>query len=71
MPELERYILHKLHDLHGTVTKAYGDYDFKRVFNALINFMNVRSLGLLSRYPQGLALLRSLRHRIAAAPAAP
>ncbi|CAN5448496.1 isoleucine--tRNA ligase [soil metagenome] len=40
MPELERYILHKLHELHGAVTKAYRDYDFKRVCTLLQNFMN-------------------------------
>ncbi|MGE3831886.1 MAG: class I tRNA ligase family protein, partial [Parvibaculaceae bacterium] len=41
MPELERYILDRLAVLYDTVSKGYADYDFKRVVNALINFMNV------------------------------
>jgi isoleucyl-tRNA synthetase len=41
MPELERYILHKLAILHDMVLKGYGEYDFRRVFHALQNFMNV------------------------------
>src|SRR4029079_19535684 len=31
MPELDRYILHRLRELHGIIAKAYGDYDYKRV----------------------------------------
>jgi isoleucyl-tRNA synthetase len=38
MPELERYILHRLAELDGTVRKAYDAFDFKRVFSALSNF---------------------------------
>ncbi|MDP9137702.1 MAG: isoleucine--tRNA ligase, partial [Pseudomonadota bacterium] len=41
MPELERYILHKLSELHATVLEGYAEYDFRRVFNALQTFMNV------------------------------
>ena len=41
MPELERYILDRLAVLHETVVKGYAEYDFKRVVNALMNFMNV------------------------------
>ncbi len=41
MPELERAILHRLSELDGLVRKAYDDYDFKRVFHALSNFMGV------------------------------
>jgi isoleucyl-tRNA synthetase len=41
MPELERVILHRLAELDGLVRKAYMDYDFKRVTQALANFMNV------------------------------
>jgi isoleucyl-tRNA synthetase len=40
MPELERYILHKLRELHEAVLKYYRDYDFKRVYAALLHFMN-------------------------------
>ncbi|MDO8290353.1 MAG: isoleucine--tRNA ligase [Parvibaculum sp.] len=41
MPELERSILHKLAELDGLVRTAYNDYDFKRIFHALSNFMNI------------------------------
>ena len=41
MPELERFILHKLDELHQTVEQGYREYDFKRVFAAILNFMNV------------------------------
>jgi isoleucyl-tRNA synthetase len=41
MPELERYILHKLHEVGQVVQKAYDNYDFKRAVSALVNFMNV------------------------------
>src|SRR5215216_334290 len=40
MPELERYILHKLAELHEAVLKYYRAYDFKRVYSALLHFMN-------------------------------
>jgi isoleucyl-tRNA synthetase len=38
MPELERFILHRLWELDGVVRKAYDDFDFKRVFSSLFNF---------------------------------
>jgi len=41
MPELERAILHRLHELDLLVRKAYEDYDFKRIFHALSVFMGV------------------------------
>ncbi|MFN3934531.1 isoleucine--tRNA ligase [Parvibaculum sp.] len=41
MPELERVILHRLAELDDLVRKAYLDYDFKRVTQALSSFMNV------------------------------
>ncbi len=41
MPELERYILHKLAEVHANVLAGYRSYDFKQVVAALINFMNV------------------------------
>jgi isoleucyl-tRNA synthetase len=40
MPELERYVLHKLWELDGTVRAAYKVYDYKRIFAALTQFMN-------------------------------
>ena len=41
MPELERYILHRLGETGATVMKAYETYDFKRGAAALLNFMTV------------------------------
>ncbi|MEQ9519729.1 MAG: class I tRNA ligase family protein, partial [Parvibaculum sp.] len=41
MPELERYMLHKLAELDKLVRQSYLDYDFKRVFHSLSNFMTV------------------------------
>ncbi|HEY8594241.1 MAG TPA: isoleucine--tRNA ligase [Devosiaceae bacterium] len=41
MPELERYVLHRLHTLDGTVRQAYRDFDYKRVVSTLSNFMNL------------------------------
>ena len=40
MPELERFILHKLWELDGVVRGAYKVYDYKRIFAALTQFMN-------------------------------
>ncbi len=39
MPELERYILHRLRETGATVEKAYEEFDFKRAYAALLNFM--------------------------------
>ncbi len=41
MPELERYILHRLNETGETVMKAYEAYDYKRGAAALMNFMTV------------------------------
>jgi len=38
MPELERFMLHRLAELDGVVRQAYNDFDFKRVFSSLFNF---------------------------------
>jgi len=38
MPELERVMLHELHNLDALVRQGYHDFDFKRVFHALSNF---------------------------------
>ncbi len=38
MPELERYMLHRLTELDRLVRKGYHDFDFKRIFHALFNF---------------------------------
>ncbi len=41
MPSLERWVLHRLHELDGVVRQAYGAHDFKRVMSALMNFCAV------------------------------
>ncbi len=41
MPELERLMLHRLAELDQLVHKAYDDFDYKRVFAQLFNFMTV------------------------------
>ena len=41
MPELERWVLHRLADLDGIVRKAYESYDYKRVMAAMLNFCGV------------------------------
>jgi isoleucyl-tRNA synthetase len=39
MPELERLMLHRLHELDVLVRKAYAEFDYKRIFAALSSFM--------------------------------
>jgi isoleucyl-tRNA synthetase len=39
MPELERLILHRLWEVGQEVRKGYDEYDYKRVFHALMQFM--------------------------------
>ena len=41
MPELDRYILHRLHELEAQVRAAYEVFDYKRLFALLTNFMTV------------------------------
>ena len=41
MPELDRYILHRLHELEGQLRAAYEVFDYKRLFALLTNFMTV------------------------------
>ncbi|MCW1843167.1 isoleucine--tRNA ligase [Prosthecomicrobium hirschii] len=41
MPELERSMLHRLWEVGEAVREGYAGYDFKRVVNALMNFMVV------------------------------
>jgi isoleucyl-tRNA synthetase len=40
MPELERYILHKLWETDQAVHAAYQVYDYKKIFAVLTQFMN-------------------------------
>jgi isoleucyl-tRNA synthetase len=39
MPELERLMLHRLHELDAVVRQAYADFDYKRIFAQLNAFM--------------------------------
>ena len=39
MTELERYILHRLHEIDAQVQAAYEVFDYKRIFALLTNFM--------------------------------
>jgi len=41
MPELERYVLHRLHELDGQARAAYEVFDYKRLFALLNHFMTV------------------------------
>ena len=41
MPELERYVLHRLAELDKLVQDAYRAFDFKRISQALFNFSGV------------------------------
>ena len=41
MPELERLMLHRLVELDAIVRKGYDEFDFKRIFQQLFNFMTV------------------------------
>ena len=41
MPELDRYILHRLHEMEAQVRQAYEVFDYKRLFALLTNFMTV------------------------------
>jgi len=39
MPELERFVLHRLAELDGEMREAYGTFDYKRVIALLNSFM--------------------------------
>ena len=41
MPELECYMLHKLCETQQIVEQGYRDFDFKKVFGAIFNLMNI------------------------------
>jgi len=41
MPELERWVLHRLAELDRTVREGYAAFDFQRVFQALFQFATV------------------------------
>jgi len=41
MPELEKLMLHRVHELDGIVREGYDSFDFKRIVAQLSNFMNI------------------------------
>ncbi|MFW8635550.1 isoleucine--tRNA ligase [Cribrihabitans pelagius] len=41
MPELERWVLHRLAELDAKVCKGYREFDFQGVFSAVFNFATV------------------------------
>ena len=41
MPELERYMLHRLAELDALVRNNYVHFDFRKIYQALFNFMTV------------------------------
>ncbi len=41
MPELERWVLHRLAELDRVVRKGYDSYDFQGVFQAVFNFATI------------------------------
>ncbi|MCP5080311.1 MAG: isoleucine--tRNA ligase [Alphaproteobacteria bacterium] len=41
LPELERYMLHRLTELDAIVRQGYHDFDYKRIFARLFNFCTV------------------------------
>ncbi|MGD9867650.1 MAG: isoleucine--tRNA ligase, partial [Hyphomicrobiales bacterium] len=41
MPELERYMLHRLAELDVSVRRSYESFDYKRVFSTLFNFCTI------------------------------
>ncbi len=59
MPELERFILHRLAELDGEIRDAYRDIRLQAGGGAPQRLPDKRSLGVLFRHPEGRALLRS------------
>jgi isoleucyl-tRNA synthetase len=41
MPGVEKYLLHRLAELDASVRKSYAEFDYKRIFAALNQFMTV------------------------------
>ncbi len=65
MPELERLMLHRLHELDGIVRESYREYDFKKIVAQLIQFMAVDLSAFYFDVRQGRALLRPAVERAA------
>jgi len=42
LQEIDRWILHELHSVNATITKAYRDYEFHRIYHAATQFCVVQ-----------------------------
>ena len=69
MPELERWVLHRLCELDRLVRRSCDDFDFPSHVRCSLQLLHGGSVGVVLRYPQGLALLRQAR--FAASPGGP
>ena len=58
MPELERWVLHRLAELDGTVRQRDRRLRFPRHVHRAAQFLRRGFVGVLFRHPQGPALLR-------------
>ena len=66
MPELERWVLHRLRELDRSIREACDDFRLPRHVRRAPRLLRHGSFGLLFRYPQGRALLRPARRRATA-----
>ena len=41
MPELERWVLHRMTELDAVVRNGYEEFDYKKIFSQLFNFMTI------------------------------
>ena len=58
MPELERWVLHRLTELDARIRARGGKLRLDRRLSGAAQFLRHRSVGVLFRHPQGRALLR-------------
>ena len=58
MPELERWVLHRLTELDARIRSSGGELRLDRRVSRAAQFLRHRPVGVLFRHPQGRALLR-------------
>ena len=58
MPELERWVLHRLTELDARIRAAVAQLRLDRRLSGAAQFLRHRPVGVLFRYPQGRGLLR-------------
>ncbi len=71
MPELERWVLHRLAELDGRFRARAGHARLDRRVSRAARLLRRRPVRVLLRHPQGRAVLRPAGQRRAAAPRAP